>query len=133
MPEEDAQCVICLADYEAGVQYKTLPCRHHYHATCIDEWLHLNQSCPLCMRRVGDPAEPTLGDDVAAPASAGAPTATGAAAPPAAADAGASAAGLEVDTSTLDTPLESAPPRGLTMSPSRVRLLDDAAGGDDLA
>ncbi|GJN07516.1 hypothetical protein PR202_ga25353 [Eleusine coracana subsp. coracana] len=31
-----------------GVELRELPCNHHFHCTCIDKWLHINATCPLC-------------------------------------------------------------------------------------
>ncbi|KAJ1288938.1 hypothetical protein BS78_02G127200 [Paspalum vaginatum] len=45
---EDAECCICLCPYEDGAELRELPCNHHFHCTCIDKWLHLNATCPLC-------------------------------------------------------------------------------------
>ncbi|GLT48005.1 hypothetical protein SLA2020_216500 [Shorea laevis] len=45
---EDAECCICLTSYEDGVELHTLPCNHHFHATCIVKWLKMNATCPLC-------------------------------------------------------------------------------------
>ncbi|KAI9504160.1 hypothetical protein BX070DRAFT_234203 [Coemansia spiralis] len=45
---EDNMCAICLCDYEDGNVLRLLPCKHHMHQTCVDEWLHINRSCPLC-------------------------------------------------------------------------------------
>ncbi|CAO2835056.1 unnamed protein product [Amaranthus hypochondriacus] len=45
---EDAECVICLTSYDDGSELRELPCRHHFHCACIDKWLHINATCPLC-------------------------------------------------------------------------------------
>ncbi|KAM0843620.1 hypothetical protein ACQ4PT_057589 [Festuca glaucescens] len=45
---EDAECCICLCPYEDGVELRELPCNHHFHCTCIEKWLHINATCPLC-------------------------------------------------------------------------------------
>jgi len=45
---EDAECCICLCPYEDGVELRELPCNHHFHCSCIDKWLHINATCPLC-------------------------------------------------------------------------------------
>lgn len=45
---EDAECCICLSQYEDGVDLHTLPCNHHFHANCIVKWLKMNATCPLC-------------------------------------------------------------------------------------
>ena len=148
---EDAQCVVCLEEYHEGDSYKRLPCRHHFHTSCIDEWLRLNDrcartpwplrtilwawptslapfsfplpfactSCPLCLRKISDPAPPT----------------------PAAADAAgaSSAAGTGATTQTASVPSAQTPPhrdRSATLplwatgnapsSPSQQHLLGDA-------
>jgi hypothetical protein len=45
---EDAECCICLSTYDDGVELRELPCSHHFHCTCIDKWLRINATCPLC-------------------------------------------------------------------------------------
>lgn len=46
--EDDAECCICLSSYEDGVELRDLPCSHHFHGTCINKWLRINATCPLC-------------------------------------------------------------------------------------
>ncbi|CAN0109107.1 unnamed protein product [Ascophyllum nodosum] len=48
--EEDScvTCTICLASYEEEEVIKVLPCGHDFHAHCLDAWLELKASCPLC-------------------------------------------------------------------------------------
>ncbi|KAH7544920.1 hypothetical protein FEM48_Zijuj01G0037000 [Ziziphus jujuba var. spinosa] len=48
LPQEDAECCICLSEYEDGTELRELPCHHHFHCTCIDKWLQINATCPLC-------------------------------------------------------------------------------------
>ncbi|CAO2819954.1 unnamed protein product [Amaranthus hypochondriacus] len=45
---EDAECCICLSIYQDGVELRELPCGHHFHCSCVDKWLHINSTCPLC-------------------------------------------------------------------------------------
>ncbi|XP_076909670.1 E3 ubiquitin protein ligase RIE1-like [Bidens hawaiensis] len=45
---EDADCCICLSTYEDGAVLHSLPCNHHFHASCIVKWLKMNATCPLC-------------------------------------------------------------------------------------
>lgn len=45
---EDAECCICLSAYEDGVELRELPCGHHFHCACVDKWLYINSTCPLC-------------------------------------------------------------------------------------
>jgi hypothetical protein len=43
--DEVAKCVICFEDFNVGVR---LPCSHMFHANCIQDWLLVGNSCPLC-------------------------------------------------------------------------------------
>ncbi|XAR63105.1 hypothetical protein NMG60_11022930 [Bertholletia excelsa] len=45
---EDAECCICLCPYDDGTELRELPCGHHFHCSCIDKWLYINATCPLC-------------------------------------------------------------------------------------
>ncbi|XP_057417801.1 E3 ubiquitin-protein ligase At1g12760-like [Lotus japonicus] len=45
---EDAECCICLSAYDDGVELRQLPCGHHFHCACVDKWLCMNATCPLC-------------------------------------------------------------------------------------
>ncbi|KAA3460157.1 E3 ubiquitin-protein ligase [Gossypium australe] len=45
---DDAECCICLLAYDDGVELRELPCGHHFHCACVDKWLHINATCPLC-------------------------------------------------------------------------------------
>ncbi|WOL09305.1 RING-H2 finger protein ATL67 [Canna indica] len=45
----DTVCSICLCEYREGEMLRMLPdCRHYFHLICIDVWLRLNSSCPVC-------------------------------------------------------------------------------------
>lgn len=50
--EPPERCTVCLANYEDGDTLRILPCKHQYHLDCIDEWLHINGCCPLCLARI---------------------------------------------------------------------------------
>lgn len=42
-------CPICLSEYQPKDTVRSIPeCNHYFHVDCIDEWLRLNGSCPLC-------------------------------------------------------------------------------------
>ncbi|KFK40526.1 hypothetical protein AALP_AA2G007300 [Arabis alpina] len=48
LPHDDAECCICLSAYEDETELRELPCGHHFHCNCVDKWLYLNATCPLC-------------------------------------------------------------------------------------
>ncbi|THF96956.1 hypothetical protein TEA_003587 [Camellia sinensis var. sinensis] len=55
-----ATCAICLEDYNVGERLRVLPCRHKFHAFCVDAWLTTWRTfCPVCKRdartSTGDP------------------------------------------------------------------------------
>lgn len=54
---EDAICCICLGKYKDDVELRELPCTHHFHVECVDKWLKINASCPLCKLEIGDSSE----------------------------------------------------------------------------
>ncbi|KAL0653168.1 hypothetical protein Bca4012_095859 [Brassica carinata] len=45
----DVVCSICLSEYATKDTVRCLPeCEHCFHAECIDAWLKLHSSCPVC-------------------------------------------------------------------------------------
>ncbi|KAK6945016.1 Zinc finger, RING-type [Dillenia turbinata] len=50
---EDSVCCICLTRYEDNDELRELPCSHFFHTACVDKWLKINASCPLCKYEVG--------------------------------------------------------------------------------
>ncbi|XP_019186656.1 PREDICTED: RING-H2 finger protein ATL70-like [Ipomoea nil] len=42
-------CSICLADYKTSDMLRLLPdCDHLFHLKCVDPWLRLHPTCPVC-------------------------------------------------------------------------------------
>ena len=47
--EDFGICSVCLDAVESSTDCKSLPCHHHFHPSCIDEWLvDFSFSCPVC-------------------------------------------------------------------------------------
>ncbi|KAL9673433.1 hypothetical protein QQ045_029691 [Rhodiola kirilowii] len=45
----DAECSVCLGDYQAEDRLQQIPaCGHSFHMECIDHWLARHTTCPLC-------------------------------------------------------------------------------------
>ncbi|KAK2406955.1 RING-H2 finger protein ATL67 [Trifolium repens] len=45
----DTTCSICLCEYKDSEMLRMMPeCRHYFHLCCLDSWLKLNGSCPVC-------------------------------------------------------------------------------------
>ncbi|OMP02940.1 Zinc finger, RING-type [Corchorus olitorius] len=45
----DNTCSICLSEYKAKETIRTITdCDHYFHSNCIDEWLKVNATCPVC-------------------------------------------------------------------------------------
>ncbi|KAL6607783.1 hypothetical protein ACP70R_040846 [Stipagrostis hirtigluma subsp. patula] len=46
---ERGQCAVCLGEMEDGELGRLLPaCRHVFHVECIDAWLAVTSTCPVC-------------------------------------------------------------------------------------
>jgi len=52
--EPGANCAVCLSEYDVGEQLRRLPCGHHFHQNCADEWLRRSKRCPLCIRAIDE-------------------------------------------------------------------------------
>lgn len=47
--QDEQECAVCLSNFEDGDTLRRLPCGHHYHKDCIDDWLLRRKVCPLCL------------------------------------------------------------------------------------
>lgn len=46
-------CTICTEDYSEKQLTRTLPCKHSFHAYCVDDWLLRRSAiCPICREKV---------------------------------------------------------------------------------
>ncbi|KAF3582049.1 hypothetical protein DY000_02028812 [Brassica cretica] len=64
LSSDEAECCICLCDYEDGTELRELSCRHHFHEACIDKWLRINATCPLCKFNILKTGEQSCNDAV---------------------------------------------------------------------
>ncbi|XP_040385950.1 E3 ubiquitin-protein ligase EL5-like [Oryza brachyantha] len=49
----EAECAVCIAELRDGDECRALPrCGHRFHAACVDAWLRLHTTCPLCRASV---------------------------------------------------------------------------------
>jgi hypothetical protein len=47
------ECAICREDMPPGQLVKLLPCLHRFHGgSCLDPWLRISMTCPVCKARV---------------------------------------------------------------------------------
>ncbi|KAF3431474.1 hypothetical protein FNV43_RR26205 [Rhamnella rubrinervis] len=46
--EKGVECVICLEEFQVGGVAKVMPCKHRFHGDCIEKWLGMHGSCPVC-------------------------------------------------------------------------------------
>jgi hypothetical protein len=59
-PDDNETCGICIDEFVNDEILTELPCKHYYHKTCVDKWLTINKTCPLCRSPV-DPSVVPIG------------------------------------------------------------------------
>ncbi|CAM0149569.1 unnamed protein product [Urochloa decumbens] len=54
---KDGTCSVCLGDLvDDGEALKMLmPCKHCFHAACVDQWLRKSATCPICRAPTAKP------------------------------------------------------------------------------
>ena len=56
----DGPCSICLSEYRPNETIRSIPeCNHCFHVHCIDEWLRMSATCPMCRNSPAVSAAPT--------------------------------------------------------------------------
>ncbi|KAF9668982.1 hypothetical protein SADUNF_Sadunf14G0060100 [Salix dunnii] len=50
--EEEDACPICLEEYDLENPKHMTNCEHHFHLSCILEWMERSDTCPICDQEV---------------------------------------------------------------------------------
>lgn len=64
--EFERSCSVCLSNFGKGETIRVLPCKHYFHASCVDQWLGVNASCPNCRTSIFE-HDDEEGDEAGAP------------------------------------------------------------------
>jgi len=48
LPGDQTNCTVCLCEFSKGEKLTSLPCVHFFHKECIDRWLMVGHTCPMC-------------------------------------------------------------------------------------
>lgn len=54
--DSESQCSVCMEDFHLDGVVRSLPCQHLFHTDCINPWLSLHNTCPICRKTLGMPA-----------------------------------------------------------------------------
>ncbi|KAM7277677.1 hypothetical protein ACFE04_004811 [Oxalis oulophora] len=46
--ETGMECTICLEVFDIGEEAREMTCKHRFHSGCIEKWLLIHASCPIC-------------------------------------------------------------------------------------
>lgn len=52
-----AECCCCKEDFTAVGTIKRTPCKHYFHEECLERWLRVSTTCPLCRNDLDEAAK----------------------------------------------------------------------------
>jgi len=52
LPSSQTSCAICMTEFEKEENLRSLSCAHYFHRECIDKWLSVGTTCPVCKGEV---------------------------------------------------------------------------------
>jgi len=52
LPSNQTTCAVCMTEFETSEELRSLHCTHHFHKECIDKWLGVATTCPVCKGEV---------------------------------------------------------------------------------
>lgn len=52
MAQRGEACAVCQETLREGEDVKVLPCKHVFHPGCIDPWLNVKNTCPVCRQEI---------------------------------------------------------------------------------
>lgn len=58
---DESECSICLESLKE-LTVKEMPCKHRFHGDCLDKWLGIQGSCPLCRFQMDSETKSNDGD-----------------------------------------------------------------------
>ncbi|KAK9707149.1 hypothetical protein RND81_07G176000 [Saponaria officinalis] len=50
LPDERDECPTCLEEYDAENPKIITECSHHFHLSCIYDWMERSNTCPVCSK-----------------------------------------------------------------------------------
>ncbi|XP_051223521.1 E3 ubiquitin-protein ligase ATL23-like [Lolium perenne] len=68
--DRNSACIVCLEAARGGERWRALPpCGHAFHTACVDPWLLLSPTCPVCRATVAvlPRSESQAGDGIEKP------------------------------------------------------------------
>merc|ERR1719265_2693627 len=51
------ECCVCSEEYTSATPMKRTPCGHYFHTECLEKWLKVARTCPLCRLDLEDAVE----------------------------------------------------------------------------